>query len=795
MRRELPSFRASKLSSLLVSAALLAVAGIADADVESAQNEINAVSHEVGNVQQAVTRAQSAQLTVEQRLAGGEMLYRSGQYERAIVVFSEIIEGFPNTPAQPDAMWLRGETFYAGEDYLSARRDYKGLVDRGAEPRFQPYLPKALARLVDVSLRLGDLSGLDDVFAKLSMVPPAMVDAGLNYAKGKAYYAKKMYPDAMQALQSVQANTPYTHQARYFQGLTVMKQAQAAGPQDAASPGRGNRINYKPAIAAFKIVTDLPPDTPAHRHVLDLAWMAIGRLAYESENFQLASEAYAKVGRESPEFATMLYELAWVYVRLGDVQRAERALEELSIADPDSPYLADGSLLRADLFLRAGAFDKALQLYQQTREQYDPMRQKVEDFLNSTNDIGVYYEKLAKQQADALDISEQLPPIALRWAREAEDGPLAFTIVSDINTCRKLIRESELLIEKLNAITSSSNRVRAFPELLAGETNAVGLLNRISKARWQLAKDLDSDEGELSGDIGGAQKERRSLMDQMASLPVSTADFDERDRIGMMQWNKVSQDLTGINQQADQLQAVVNGLRRMLKEDGQRGVTRDAATLKRFNDEIDANEQKLKEIRELGTTLRRAIDVGRAQVGLGDARYQGDAEARVRFRESLERESSLAGQGQAGGSAQKTAGRIQPVLNQARTVETQLVLAFNQLDNQVAGKIAVLQKKIDDEAKNIEKYRKDLDGLDGEARDLVGHVAQRNFTYVKDKLRNIVLRADVGITEQAWEVREEELERVRNLQNERTREQNLLDEELREVLDDGVDSKDAPEKK
>ena len=55
---------------------------------------------------------------------------------------------------------------------------------------------------------------------------------------------------------------------------------------------------------------------------------------------------------------------------------------------------------------------------------------------------------------------------------------------------------------------------------------------------------------------------------------------------------------------------------------------------------------------------------------------------------------------------------------------------------------------------------------------------------VRDKLRGIVLRADVGITEQAWEVREEELDRVRSLQGERAREEQLLDEELKEVLDD-----------
>ena len=90
-------------------------------------------------------------------------------------------------------------------------------------------------------------------------------------------------------------------------------------------------------------------------------------------------------------------------------------------------------------------------------------------------------------------------------------------------------------------------------------------------------------------------------------------------------------------------------------------------------------------------------------------------------------------------------------------------------------------------ASNIGKYQQQLDALDNEARDLVGHVAQRNFGLVRDKLRGIVLRADVGVTEQAWEVREEELDRVRSLQSERARQEQLLDEELKEVRDDGVE--------
>jgi len=791
------------LRAVLVGLGSVASAGVAtpahagsEDNAAAAQSEVQNADRESASVQAAVQSARTQQLTVEQRLANGEILYRTKDYARAGVVFSEIIEGFPDTPSYPDAMFLRGETYYASHEYLSARRDYRQLVDRGNEPRFQPYFGRSLARLVDVSIRIGDVASLDEVFQKLQQVPPAQVDAGLNYAKGKAYYFRKDFGNAQSSFAAVSNGTPYTHQARYFQGLVAMKQArpQAPPPGPAGSAAsvpavpRAPSTNYKPAIDVFRVVTELPPDTAEHRQVIDLAWMAIGRLFYEMEQFQQASEAYAKVGRDSPEFDTMLYELAWVYVRLGDVQRAERALEVLSIADPDSSFVGDGTLLRADLLLRAGAFDKALQLYEQVRTQYDPMRVKVENFLSATTDVAVYYDRLSQQQMDALETTDQLPPIAVRWAREAEDGPASFRIIDDINQCRKLIADSELLIDKLMTLTSSANRVRAFPELLVGEQRAVGLLNQIAHARVDVAKGLDQEEpGELSGEVAQVRAQRRALMDVVAHTPVTSGDFADRDYQGTRQWNTVSQELSRRTMEIDQLRATINGLRRMLKEDGQRGVARDPQSLARFQAELDANEHDLRLFEQQATEIRRQIEVGRAQIGLGDARYQSDAGARVQFRDLLEREVQLVAGGQAGADAQRYGQRVNPILVQARGVEDRLIATFNQLEAQVESRIGELRGKIQAEQAKIAGYQTQLASLDGEARDLVGHVAQRNFVMVRDKLRGIVLRADVGITEQAWEVREEELDRVRNLQSERARQEQILDEELREVLDDAGD--------
>jgi tetratricopeptide (TPR) repeat protein len=768
-----------------------------DDEYAEAERNLAAVARQAPSLDAEIAKAKAAGMTIEQRLANGEILYRTKDYDRAGVVFSEIIEQVQDTPSPswPDALFLRGETYFASKEYLSARRDFKLIAEHGGDPRFQPYLGKALARLVDVSIRTKDLSGLDEVFARLSQVPPAQVDAGLTYAKGKAYYMRASegnsagdYANAQQAFASVTNGTQYTHQARYYQGLIAMKQARPAavplGPDQLPPPA--TTATYKVAIETFRVVTELAPDSDEHKHIIDLAWMAIGRLFYEMEQYQQASEAYAKVGRDSPEFDTMLYELAWVYVRLGDVQRAERALEVLSIADPNSQYIGDGTLLRADLLLRAGAFDKSLQLYEQVRTEYGPMSAKVDSFIDSTKDnVGIYYERLSEQEMDALAASNPLPPIAIRWARETGDGPAAFAVIDDVNQCKTLIRQSQQLIEKLNAIAGAANRVRAFPELLAGETRAVGLINQITRARLALARGLDSEESaEVGGEMASVRAQRRQLMGVIAGVPTTQAEFDERDRQGAQQWNAVSQELSRRMIEIDSLNATVNGLRRMLREDAQRGVARDPASVQRFQAELDANEHQLKLYQQLAVELRSQIEIGRAQVGLGDARYQNDAAGRQQFRDLLDREAQLAVGGQAGGGGQGFAQKITPALAQARAEEDQLMAAFARFEQQVAARTIELHAKIDAEAVKMRGYEVTLNTYDGEAHDLVGHVAETQFKKVGDRLRNIVLRADVGITEQAWEVREEELERVHNLQGERSREEQLLDEELREVLDD-----------
>jgi tetratricopeptide (TPR) repeat protein len=779
---------AFSLSALGAAFAENAWASSEDEAIADAQRGISEASQGVGTVEKSIANAKSEDRSPEARIADADMLLRSQDYGRAVSVLNQVIEKFPSHPtAVPDATYMLGEAYYASKQYLSARRIYRRIVDVAPGSRFAQYQPRALARLVDIAIRVHDTSTLDALFAKMGQVSGTGAEDDLAYARGKGLFAKADYVGARTALSGVGAKSTHLHQARYLLGVIAMKEVLSATAKDKAQSAETSRVaaaRFAPAIEAFRQVTKLPADTPEHRQVINLAWLAIGRLLHETDQFVLAAEAYGHVERESSEFGAMLYELSWVHVRTGDSERALRSLEVLSVADPNNPHVADATLLRADLLLRTGQFDKALALYQTARTQFDPMRDKVDSFLGSTSDPAVYYDRLTKSDEDGIEHAD-VPALATAWAREADDGPEAFALIDGVKDCRSLLAQSNSFVERLSAALAAPNRVRAFPELKAGEERALALLNGVTMARKRLAEGLDKVEDEtVAGDMLRVRNERRALQQRVQFLPVTDGDFAARETQAQKQWNEVSQHVQQLTLQIDYLQAVVNGLRRTLREAPAQGVVRDPAATRQFEAELVQNEGDLASHRKQISTLRKTIEISRAQVGFGDQRFVEDSEVRASFRRALGDEARLAAAGAGGKNAIGYAQRITAILTQADAADARLEAVHRDIEVRVAARAAEFKAVLSEENAKLVGYAAALEGLDSENRLVVGQVALRNFKLVRDRLREIVLRADVGVTEEAWELREEQQTRVRNLQLERSRSEQQLNEELREVLDD-----------
>jgi tetratricopeptide (TPR) repeat protein len=782
-RRRLPA-----LSGLLALGAFVCDADAARAAespedaLRIASSQIRSAAQDVPSIERAVRAAGGGQRTAEQRIADAVLLMGVKDYERAADVLHEVVEKFPHHPtAFADGLNLLGETYFLSKQFLSARRAFQDIVNRASEQRFAPFRERAVVRLVDIAVRLRDWEYLDKLVLQIGQLPSSS-SAALSYAKGKGHYARGKLAQATAELGRVPPSGEFAHQARYLLGLVAMKEAQGAAEGGDKPPGKAR---YGRAVDQFREVTKLPADSPEHRHVIDLAWLAIGRLLYESNQWSQAVDAYNRIGRDSPEFGTMLYELAWVYVKLGDFVRAQRALEVLAVAAPNSPDVADAQLLRADLMLRAGQFEKSLKVYESVRATYDVMRERVDAFLRSTNDPGVYFDTLSQDQLELFDSAKQLPPLALQWAREGEHGATAFAIIDDVATCRRLIKQSNEMIERLNAVLTSPNKVRALPGLKAGAERAIGLINSIGLARMRLAHGMDETEAaNLSRELLGVRQQRRALERRLGIVPVTSADFAAREREGQRQWNKASQQLQRLELEVDTLQATINGLERILQDAPQTGVVRGPEQMQQFRTALDEQRRLVAFYREQVSELRRLTEAGKMQVGFGDARFVEDAQVRKQYAAILWRETQLAQAGGGGAELAAYAARIAPVLQAADGADARLEQVLVDIDRKVAATAAKLRETVQEETQKIVEYSIRLEQLDREARVLVGEVAMYNFQRVHSRLRDIVLRADVGITEEAWEVREEQQTRVQRLKVEKSRNIRRLEEELNEVLDD-----------
>jgi hypothetical protein len=763
---------------------LLSHEGVAAAKLSSkdalgvASGELDGVERDLPGVLSLKGKSGIEFRSAEQMLADGELLVRLRDYSRAILVFSQVEEKYSgNKRAYAEAVFRNGEAFYAIHDYLSARTKFRQIADGASLPEYRAYASRAVARLVDIVVRIEDPTDpkvSEDVLGRISKLAPGDVDSVVLYAKGKMLFFKGDLEGSKTTLGQVGPDGGFQHQARFLLGVIAIKQAQPK--------------KFNPAIDAFKKVTDLPGDTDDHKEVVDLAWIAIGRLFYEMDQLDQSVLAYEHVDRTSKHFDTMLYEIAWVYVRLEDQEKATRALDLLELSSPDSQHAIEGELLKADIQLRKAEFKKALAAYENVRNEIDPLHKRIDDYLKVDRAPGEYYDRLTAPTMDALDGPDSLPPLVIKWAKQGQDGALAFNVVESVQQTKELLQQSQAMLDKLQAVVKGSDQIRAFPEAKAAYEGLIGLLNRIANSRSDVAQGLDEVEpSDLSKwpELEQAREARKRLEGEIAALPKDADAFQKREDEANTQWRAVSQQLQQRNVEIDMLQAQVNALRKYVKtQKDDQGKPLEPAKVREYEQQLDESEKEIVGFKKEAQDLRELIERGRVQAGTGDDRSKADDDRRKNYRDILEKEVRLARQN-LGGAAATYAGNAEPVLTRARQVEEKVDKQKVALDAQVFDTVDKLQKTLDAEQAALDGYKKELAAFDSEARDVVGKVAKQNLEAVRKKLGDYMMRAEVGIVDQAWKEREVRKAIVRDRKREYIEQERLLDDEMKQIKSDG----------
>jgi len=763
----------------------------ASAAPEVAAQDVTAANREVSDLESDTQRLMATRVRphdvksstfVEERLTDGELYLRLEDYLRAAILLMDVVDHYPTHRAYPEALFLLGESLFFAGDYLGARKRYAEVIDRSSEPAFSPHLQMALSRLIEIAIHTRDFREVDGYFARLEALPSSTLSVTTAYFRAKYLYNRAVPVDdvlnapanaairgidqgpleqARKGFIAIPVGTEFSLRSKYFVG--------------AIHTLRGE---YLDAIAAFHGVLGHEPANEQERQVVELTYLALGRLYYETEQPEQAIEAYRAIPQTSVHFGESLYELAWTYIRMGDAIQAERALELLAVAAPESPLNADGKVLRGDLLARTGRYDEAEVVFDEVRETFGPIRDELARKRQEHPDLHAYFRRVVRENLDHFDIDDFIPESARRWIDLEGDYERALELLADLSEAKQLVRETDELAQRITAVLSAPNRVSVFSDLRRQGERTTGLRNRAARARGTLINSEAQARGNRPGEVARIRSRRQELQAAVMKMPAETEDFTDRDLDKLEEYRLAERELQGLRVEILGLEARV-----VASRTGLASVDPEKVDPNALRAQIDQHEADIQQYEEQLTWIRRRLEVGRLHVGVGDKRYQADDAERSKFIELVNRERELAG---SGGPAYNAA------FSRVAAVERQLDQRDAEVAAMVRRRVSGMLAVVDEETANLARYRAALGSLEGETEDVVGAITYLNFNRVQERFYDLVLRADLGKIDVSWARREDHRLRIDALTRERARELQALDDEFRDVMDEGQGSEGEP---
>ncbi|MCX7808082.1 MAG: tetratricopeptide repeat protein, partial [Deltaproteobacteria bacterium] len=572
---------------------------------------------------------------VEERLTDGELYYQLKDYVRASIIFTDIVENHPNHPGFSDALFLLADSLFRAGDYLGARSRFREVLAHSNDPRFRPFIQRSLGRLIEIAVRIRDFTGIEEVFQRLATLPPSEVEASTNYYRGKYLYSQavpteevlKANPEARidpvtleqarQAFESVAPRTPFYPQALYFIGVIHTLREQ-----------------YPQAIDAFARVLQTEATLPEHGEVAELAQLALGRLYYETDQLDRAIEAYTAIPRTSSRFDTALYELAWAHIRRGDSTRAERALEVLMIAFPDSKFIPEAKLLRGNLLLRIGRLGEAERVFSEMLGELEPVQRDLDAMVaDHRENLPAFFRKLVHENIEVFDPNAFLPPSAQRWAKMEGELDRALGILEAVSQIGQMLSETNSLIERLRAVLDSPNKLAIFADLRRLAERSVQLHNRVARLQKRIL-----DASGAGAQLAEIQERRRELERFLSDMPINDEELAafEAESIGRIR--KLEKELARLEVEVAGLDARVTALTRYL--DSPRRTQKDPVGDEGLRREIEGHRAAIADYRQEINNLKVAVEAAHLQAGVGDHRYQEQARLREEYHRLVEQEKA-----------------------------------------------------------------------------------------------------------------------------------------------------------
>ncbi len=735
---------------------------------------------------------------VERRFSDAEIHFLLENYAAAIVLLYDIVDSprFKASDRYDDALYYLAESLYRQESYLPARGFFLEIVRRGSPQRHDD----AMLRLIQISGRLGDFEEVEAYYQHF-VQSGRSVRPELQYVWGKVLFERDDIDDserwarALQTFDQVPLEGPYGLAARYWVGVVHTQRARKSWERaqvryraDFSALERAEEEMFEElrmATDAFRDVVDATEPDERGRRVQEQAWLALGRVFIERESYAEAIDAYLNIDRHSEHYFQSLYEVAWAFVRRGDLENARRAAEVLLTGAADSVLAPEIRLLLGHLYARAERYEDASEAYEGVIVEYSPVHDDLEDLLTRHDDPVSHFSELIAADEGGFDVEDLLPREAVMWASTQQEIDQGLGIVSSLESSRTGIEDGRQIAERIMA-SLDGGTLEPFPTLAEGhrrgnqaQADILGFQNRLGDLEHaMLARFVPS---ELEEEYEEARRRREEAAARLQSMPATVEELEQQQDQRLRRIDALKREAFRARMEAQSQRAQVVAMRRHIRDNVDE-IAAEPGEVEAFLSRLEGKKKKAEALEAESSSLKRELDRVADAVRAGTA-LEGAKAVVEAYEDALAKERSVASRvGDLSETKQDLLRNLEVIRSGVIEDGGRVVRLLDDIERRGSQRRQVLRDQVSKELARLEEYESDVRYVGESTRDLVGRIAFESVGAIRRHFYDLVLRSDVGIIDVAWAEKSSQSTRIQEMVEEQDQELQDLDRRFREVL-------------
>ena len=782
------SFAPRAVGTLLV---WLCALGPARAAADSGPIDIGRVGDAVGALGLQIKALTDAKVVAEAntglrpfdaRFADAEVYFSMGDYPNAaLMLYGLAVPANLQEPGYAKAVAYLAESFFhMGNDLLAARY-FQDVFDR----KDVAAMPDAARRLIQIAERRQSAEHLDEALAVLQANIHGSLPPDIAYAYAKNLVHRHRGAPAYEMAGQVPDSHTDWLKARYLRGVALLDMRDIEG-----------------ALHLFEALeTDPATTNPAYAAAGELKMLASlnrARLLFEVGKAVASEAVYQAVPRDSEVYNDALFEETWVALdaaanapdedlRNAAYTRAQHSLELLLLTGDNSPLAPEAHLLSANILVKLGRYDAAEKAFAEVVAAYRPVWDQVEALTRANKDV----TRIFLHDPNAVDdpaAPPPLPPLAAHFAEQEKSLERTVELSRQLDENETWLAECDGMIERLTHALDVQERAQVSTALQDVQGRHLELQNHL----LQLTEDLQQVErglvrpaldAEHSNQLNQVLAERAQMEPDYRKLPQTRSDYADRTRATRDQLSELQKQefdlkwvIVGAKQQ-------IAALRTWMAEHPETLTPQSAAQL---TEELRVQESGLLDLERTRSTLNTDIDEQRTLLAVGNPSMSDEDALRARYAENLERERLLlsAASGSLSGDARVAMDKVKNLRATLEAYRGALDTFRSEVAKASQSGTRSTRVGLDSEGDALAQHRKEMQGVRVAAGAVVPELAAESLGRVRDKLRDIVVRGDVGIVDISWAIKDEQTEMLNRKVSEAHDEQQMLDVEAKELLKD-----------